>query len=180
MSSVVGGVGFAVKTVVDAPEGAVAQLFRRHCQMLERQVVPERVMGQLHAGMVMIGGLCLAQLQPLFGHRIHLVGIPPTGSPLFIGASHSCSDPELAVEDRASCKDEPTQDGHAGQGGGNRMTEKGGSAHGTSERGQVGQDVVYRSDEPSVEDMRDSNEKTTGEGYGQQKTHHVRSLADSK
>ena len=53
------------------------------------------------------------------------------------------------------------------------MTEQGGSAHGTSERGQVGQDVIYRSDELSVEDMRYSNEETTGEGYGQEKTHHV-------
>ena len=43
------------------------------------------------------------------------------------------------------------------------MTEQRGSGHGTSERGQVRQDVVDRSDKPSVEDMRDSNEETTRE-----------------
>jgi hypothetical protein len=57
------------------------------------------------------------------------------------------------------------------------MTEQQGSAYGTSERGQVRQDVVDRSDKPPVEDMRDSNEETTRECHGQQKTHHAPSLA---
>lgn len=71
--------GFAVKTVVHAREGAVAQPIRRNCHVLEGQMVPERVVRQFHSGMVMIGRPFLARLQTLFGHRIHLVGIPPAG-----------------------------------------------------------------------------------------------------
>lgn len=68
--------GFAVEAVVHPLEGAVTQLLGRKCHVLEGQMVPERVMSQCHAGMVMIGRALLAHLQLLFGHRFHAVGIP--------------------------------------------------------------------------------------------------------
>ncbi|MBV8462260.1 MAG: hypothetical protein JO368_03130 [Acidimicrobiales bacterium] len=58
------------------------------------------------------------------------------------------------------------------------MTKQYGSADGTSERGQIRQNVVYRGDEPVVDDVRDSNEDTTGKGHREEDAHHKRSFPE--
>ena len=60
------------------------------------------------------------------------------------------------------------------------MTQEYRGRHGTSEGGQIRHDVVDRGNESLVHDVRNRDHDTTGEGHGQKKAHHGRSLADAR
>ncbi len=83
------------------------------------------------------------------------------------------------IEERSPCKNEPTQDGHAGEDRGDRVTKQYGGPDRTPESGEIRRHVVDRGDESSVDDMGASYEKPTREGHGQEEAHHDRSLAES-
>jgi hypothetical protein len=84
-----------------------------------------------------------------------------------------------AIEERSPCKNEPAQNGHAGQDRGDRATKQNGGPDGTPEGSEIRSDVVDGGDESLVHDMGDSYEDTTRKGRRQEKAHHGRSLAET-